>query len=169
MLDRRTLRNSQASPDQKETELERIFHQERTLCRYRYEGVEGERLMIALENFPLERERRLKRKEIWDRTLAPLDDFLLPVPLAQPVPWRVIRRVPVHRDLVAQTLWRHKIDAGINYRSLWREVPAAYLCGSRPLTDVWGDTVLNLWVTEGYDENRIAQAGRYLREIRDAI
>lgn len=165
MLRRRVLRAGQTTSDT----LEQICEVETGLSCFRFDGAHSDLLLQKLDQFPEERARRVVLCDLWDRALAPLDRILEPVPLAQPVPWRLIRRVQVGRDHFAQRLWHNDIDAGINYRSLWREVPGGYLTGTPTEPDLWGEQVLNLWVTENYNRERIKMAGQLLEEAANEL
>ncbi len=166
MLKRRSLRNMQGTSDQV---LEQICHTETALSRFRFDHNSVDLLLTKLDQFPNDRARRCERRDHWDQALAPLDKILQPVTLKQPVPWRVIRRIPKGRNHFAQSLREHNIDAGINYRSLWRELPSHYLNGKPSSSDIWGDTVLNLWVTKDYDQAHIKQATDILMEAADEL
>ncbi|MBL4894559.1 MAG: DegT/DnrJ/EryC1/StrS family aminotransferase [Emcibacter sp.] len=166
MLKRRAIR---ATLDTGSAELARICDMETSLSRFRFDETSRDQLMDKLNHFPREKERRIEQRDLWDRALAPLDDILLPVPLNQPVPWRVIRNCPDYRDHFTHALWHHNLDAGINYRSLWREVPKNYLSGSPKLPDHWGENVINLWLTPDYDRNKIYHATQYLMETYDVL
>lgn len=166
MLRRRAIREKL---DIHSAELARICDVESSLSRFRFDEDDADRLTAKLDQFADERARRIERRDMWDQLLAPLDQILLPVALSQPVPWRLIRRVPSGRDCFAQSLWRHNIDAGINYRSLRRELPPDYLDGKSSLLDPWGDMVLNLWLTEDYDQPRIEKAVQILMESANEL
>ena len=159
MLKRRGMRQNL---DVADPELMRICDRETTLSRFRFDERDCDLIRAKLNHFPTERQDRLARKEIWDRALEPLDNILRPVPLPQPVPWRLIRRAVTGRAPFTDILWQNDIDAGINYRSLWREMPAEYLNGTAPASDLWGETVLNLWVTKDYHRPRIEKAADLL-------
>ncbi|GEM_PF-2754148 len=166
MLERRAIRKNMGTSSR---ELARICQGESALVRFRFDDKNTARLVAQLDRFPGERSRRLERREMWNRALAPLDDMLQPVPLPQPVPWRLIRRVPEGRDIFTRHLWAGGVDAGINYRSLWRELPAEYLSGTPSLSDPWGEMVLNLWVTGDYDGPRIEKAAHKLMEAANDL
>lgn len=165
MLKRRLLRTGQETSDT----LEDICKVETELSCFRFEKKNTDQLLKKLDQFPEERARRVALRDLWDDALRPLDEVLQPVKLKQPVPWRIIRRVTSGRDRFAQILRENDVDAGINYRSLWREVPAGYLSGAPSSPDLWGDRVLNLWVTENYDKKRISLATDLLREAADEL
>ena len=166
MLRRRAIRQNL---DTGSEELRQICDVEKGLSRFRFDDRYTDALLTKLDQFPDEKERRLERKALWDEALIPLDNILQPVPLKQPVPWRVIRRVPYDRDHFTKALWKNGVDAGINYRSLWRELPPSYLSGEAAVHDDWGSMVLNLWVTDGYNKNNIAKSAGILMEAANAI
>ncbi|MCF8473600.1 MAG: DegT/DnrJ/EryC1/StrS family aminotransferase [Emcibacter sp.] len=165
MMKRRAMRGQL---DVNSDDLKQICRTEQSLCRFQFDKKLSELLLSKLDQFPDERKRRQESRILWDESLKPLDKILEPIPLKQPVPWRIMRRAPNGRDYLAKALWNQNMDAGINYRSLWREMPPSYLSGylrkEKPTSDIWGDVVLNLWVTEEYDRNKIEQAVNILSE-----
>lgn len=152
MLKRRALRKKEHVPAHL---LAQICQTETDLSCFRFDPEDTDLLVSKLDHFPEEVARRCERKSYWDQALEPLNDILKPVSLKQPVPWRLIRRVPKGRHYIAECLWQKNIDAGINYRSLWRELPGDYLTGKSSPLDPWGEIVLNLWVTKDYDQAHI--------------
>jgi len=161
MLQRRKLRHKM---DVNSPELRHLCKHEESLSRFSFNESQCDILMKKLSEFPIERNRRLALRHMWDQALKPLNDIFCPVPLKQPVPWRLIRSLAQKRDIYADILRQGNIDAGINYRSLWRELPADYLSGQPTLPDLWGDRVLNLWLTDDYDSRKIEKAANFLEK-----
>ena len=161
MLERRAIRQNL---DINAEALRRICELETNLSRFRFDEKNSEHLNLKFDQFPDELARRMEQRDIWDRVLTPLDEILQPIALQQPVPWRIIRRLPQNRDHFTRKLWANGMDAGINYRSLWRELPPDYLTGLPSSPDLWGDRVLNLWATKDYDKTRIEKTAHLLME-----
>ncbi len=166
MLKRRALRNAQGDSAKL---LDQICQTETDLSCFRFDHKNTDHLLAILDHFPEERTKRIEKNALWNQALAPLDNILQPVKLKQPVPWRHIRNVPNRRHHFAQSLWKCNMDAGINYRSLWRELPTGYLTGTPSSSDLWGESVLNLWVTKDYDQMHIKQAAEILMEAADEL
>lgn len=167
MLARRALRNGQMPQNQMIDTVGKICRIEEGLSSFSFNPEDIDALSPLLDAFPEQLRQRRERKLYWDIALEPLKDILKPVSLEQPVPWRLIRTVKTSRDSFTEALWRSGFDAGINYRSLWQEVPAHYLQGKQSKSDIWGDSVLNLWLTEGYNEERINRAVDVLKGVAD--
>ncbi len=96
---------------------------------------------------PVTIERRRDRAWHWAKYLG---DHTIEHPVEQIIPWRVIRRIPDKRDAVVKALREAGFDAGTNYPPL----PGV----TDPSAIQWGKEVLNLWVTDDYDEPRIKAA-----------
>ncbi len=166
MLKRRAIRGRLVTNSD---ELIQICSEEVNLAKFDFDPKDTDKILVKISSFPQENEKRLECRDLWEHALAGMEDIFQPIPLKQPVPWRVIRRIPRQRDHFAQALWAQKIDAGINYRSLWREMPSSYLSGDNSVRDKWGDEVLNLWVTEDYNKLKIKNAGEILMEVANEI
>jgi dTDP-4-amino-4,6-dideoxygalactose transaminase len=102
--------------------------------------------------------RRRERAGRWRSNLQPLGDALLETGLEQPLPWRVIRRAPDWREAIVSALRNAGFDAGTNYPPLADEFPAELGRFGDEDASAWGAQVVNLWVTDDYDDRRIAAA-----------
>lgn len=102
--------------------------------------------------------RRRERAGRWHSSLQPLGDALLETGLEQPLPWRVIRRAPGRREAIISALRNAGFDAGTNYPPLADEFPADLGRFGDEDASAWGAQVVNLWVTDDYDDRRIAAA-----------
>lgn len=98
--------------------------------------------------------RRRDCIELWDRHLG---DSCIRIPQEQIIPWRVIRRIPKKRDAVVKALRAAGFDAGTNYPPL----PGV----TDPGAISWGKEVINLWVSEDYDEPRIKAACEIIKRV----
>jgi hypothetical protein len=102
--------------------------------------------------------RRRDRAARWRSSLHRLGDALVDPGLDQPLPWRVIRRVPERRQVIVSALRSAGFDAGTNYPPLTDEFPIELGSFSDADAAEWGAQVVNLWVTDDYDDDRIEAA-----------
>lgn len=165
MLERRALRQG-LSNDQYE-KLATISHDEESLARFSFPHESQTALLEKLLNAKDKSQSRQAVLKLWDGALEPLKHVLLPIELEQPMAWRLIRRVEKNRDKYAHALRNAGFDAGVNYPSLWRQLPKGYLKGENPNKDPWGDTVLNLWLSEDYNAERIKNAVNILQKVME--
>ncbi len=163
MLARRDLRKGIASHDAELYSLETICERELELNAFRFEPQLAMELADKLDHFPEVLSKRKKLSQLWIEAIGDTDQKLNTVNLPQPVPWRVIFYSPNYRKKITEVLWKNGFDVGINYGSLWKEVPHHYLFGQPPSEDRWGREVINLWVTEDYDEKRILRACKTIK------
>ena len=115
-------------------------------------------LALALARLPAMVDSRREVAARWNAALAPLASGLVAPPVAQPVPWRLIRRVPGRRDAVVAALRAAGHDAGTNFPPLAAAFPRLLADQVYDEATAWGDEVLNLWVSPDYDAARIAAA-----------
>ncbi len=109
--------------------------------------------------------RRRERAARWHSSLRPLGDALLQIDLDQPLPWRVIRRAPLAREAMVSALREAGFDAGTNYPPLADEFPAELSCFKDHDASAWGAQVINLWVTDDYDDRRIDAAASVMAQV----
>jgi dTDP-4-amino-4,6-dideoxygalactose transaminase len=102
--------------------------------------------------------RRRERAARWHSSLQRFGDALLETGLDQPLPWRVIRRAPERREVIVSALRNAGFDAGTNYPPLADEFPADLVRFGDDDASAWGAQVINLWVTDDYDDRRIDAA-----------
>jgi dTDP-4-amino-4,6-dideoxygalactose transaminase len=102
--------------------------------------------------------RRRERAARWHLSLQPLADALINIELDQPLPWRVIRRAPEQREAIVSALRNAGFDVGTNYPPLADEFPSELACFRNEDASAWGAQVVNLWLTEDYDDRRIDAA-----------
>lgn len=107
---------------------------------------------------------RRDRADAWRRKLERLTSAIEFPPVAQPVPWRFVCRVPRIRDRVASALRAAGIDAGINYPPLTDSFPTTLADQVSAAADQWGREVLNLWLTPDYDDARMDQAADIMEQ-----
>ena len=139
---------------------ELLLSQDLSHLRHRFDERLAEPLTAALSGFRKDCQRRRDRLESWRDSLAGLSDALTIPTVEAAAPWRMICRTRSAdlRERVAQDLRRAGFDAGINYPPLTDGFPAL-LSGQRHVdAEDWGGNVLNLWLTDDYDPNRISRA-----------
>ena len=113
-------------------------------------------------------EAKRRRQEDWLRALELIAAAFVQ-PLEPPaVPWRLTLGVADQesRNKIVTALRCAGIDAGTNYLPLGRE----FLGHMPELEDaeIWAGRVLNLWLTERYDETEIQRAVDVIRSALDA-
>jgi aminotransferase EvaB len=119
----------------------------------------AEPLTRALDGLPAALAGRRAVAARWAEALAGLAPVLETPPVAQPVPWRLIRRVSHRRrDAVVAALRAGGIDAGTNYPPLSTAYPLWLGAGCGEDAAVWGREVLNLWVSPDTTPERIDRA-----------
>lgn len=124
-------------------------------------------LAEALDRLGRTAVRRRELAETWDRVLRPVAPALAAPSLTATVPWRVIRRIPHGRETIVAALRAAGFDAGTNYPSLADTYPQLFDNGPLVAAREWGMQVINLWVTEDYDADRIIAAGSVIRRALD--
>lgn len=108
----------------------------------------------AIGDFAGERSRRLSHWREWTDLLSPLAPAIL-LPDCEPsTPWRIMARVPRHREPVVRALREAGVDVGTNYPPLHDFFPDTI--GGEPGEGAvtWGNEVVNFWLTGDYDKNR---------------
>jgi len=126
-----------------------------------------DRIMVALDVAPRRLETSLEADRHWLRALGTLDG-IRPVAGNKVNPWRSMWLVASGRDRVVRALRDAGFDAGTNYPDVREYFPS--VLASRPDGGArqWSDTVLNLWVDERYDQDRIEQAAVKIERSLDA-
>jgi dTDP-4-amino-4,6-dideoxygalactose transaminase len=129
-------------------------------CRHRFDETLTPDVRAAIRAFPNSNRRRLERLEMWNQALAPIADEIRVPALPARAAWRAIFYVPRPglRDKVAHALRAGGFDAGVNYPPLWEGAPRLLSGARRESGDQWGRSVLALWLTDDYDQSRIAAA-----------
>jgi dTDP-4-amino-4,6-dideoxygalactose transaminase len=107
----------------------------------------AEPLAAALDRLPATVASRRAVAVLWAERLAGLGPMLETPPVAQPVPWRLIRRLEQGRDAVVAALRAAGLDAGTNYPPLNAAYPGWFGAACGEEAEAWGREVLNLWVT----------------------
>jgi dTDP-4-amino-4,6-dideoxygalactose transaminase len=113
-------------------------------------------------------EAKRRRQEDWLRALEPLATAFA-LPLEPPtVPWRLTLGVAdtESRTKIVNALRSAGIDAGTNYPPLGREFPS-YMPEQED-AEIWAGRVLNLWLTERYDQTEIRRAVDVMRAALNA-
>lgn len=82
------------------------------------------------------------------------------------VPWRFTAWTqPDLRDEIVAALREHGFDAGTNYPNLARSFPKLLGEQTHADSDLWASRVFQLWLTEDYSKERIAQGANIIRRI----
>jgi len=133
--------------------------------RHGFEESRKDRLVAALAAFRRGCERRRAVLFKWQRALAGLAEHLV-LPDEIIAPWRLIGRFrdPARRDQAIAALRQTGIDAGINYPPLTDAHPTLLGDQRHADADNWGDRVINFWLSDDYDEGRIAHAAAIIEK-----
>ncbi len=164
---RRRLMNERASAAPDAPMVERLLFEELGDLRYRFTEELEAPLLHAIEGFGAKVGRRRERLSWWERALQSCGERAPAPALAQPAPWRAIRRVPKVRDRVVAGLRASGFDAGTNYQSLRVNFPILLERQCFDDAESWGAEVLNLWVSDNYDRERIQRASDIIKRCLD--
>ena len=166
MLFERQLRNT---PIQKNglsmQDREKILYERVPECQLSFPENLLEPLASAINTLPDKLDAKRSQVAMWDRSLAPLDDLLLPPKIACGVPWRLIRRVPGIRDKVVTALRYSGFDAGTNFPPLTTSFPTLFSKQRYEGAEQWGSEVLNLWLSSDYDAGRMKQVAEVIEVL----
>jgi len=132
--------------------------------KYAFPETLTEPLSIGIDHVWESLRSRKEKAALWRDKLEGVCGIEFP-PLAQPSPWRFICRIPKNRDSVAHALRAEGIDAGINYPPLTDSFPYLLKNQTHVDADLWASDVINLWLTEDYDEARIDKAISVMRGV----
>lgn len=138
--------------------------------RHALPGAARPRIEQALAAMPGALERRRERLAAWRTQLTGIADHF-PEPEAElMMPWRHVRRLknPNLRPPLLEALRAQGFDAGTNFPPLREGFPS--LSSSPDPEDGgirWGETVVNLWLTDDYNHDRIAAAAAVIRRVID--
>lgn len=152
---RRLIRRFPGPPSATENIVSELVEIERRELRYSFPTELAEPLEKALTQIHERIARRLERAEAWNHRLVSLNEFVKQPNLEQPVPWRIVRLLSSNRDTVVSALRADGIDAGTNYPPLSDLFPSKFPVNANPGGRQWADQVLNLWVSDRYDDDRI--------------
>lgn len=115
----------------------------------------AEPLALALASLDDKKAEKMKQLQMWTEVLSPFERWMLPPDAQCAMPWRVIRRVPEHRDQIVKALRSVGIDAGTNFPPLTDSFPKLLAGQGDNGSKQWGDEVFNLWLTPAYDRARM--------------
>tara|TARA_E500000331_G_scaffold163757_1_gene158731 strand:- start:5552 stop:6658 length:1107 start_codon:yes stop_codon:yes gene_type:complete len=158
VLQRRRLLNQRASMSKESPLVERLLFEELGDLRYGFSDDLTAPLQKALSGLRQRVESRLERLEWWYQALKPCEQFAATPTLEHVTPWRAIRRVQNFRDEIVDVLREAQLDAGTNYQPLTANFPVLLANRDQPGAESWGREVLNLWVSEDYDREKIDRA-----------
>jgi len=111
--------------------------------------------------------RRRERAACWEQELKRLGEAIIVPDIAPVIPWRVIRRVPLNRDHLVDKLRTNGFDAGTNFPPLTDTYPNLLRDQRHPDAEQWGNEVINLWVSDDYDDDRIKRAVAVMEQCYD--
>ena len=149
--------------------IETLLPAEASGLRLGFPGSLAGPLVRALDGLPAAVAGRRAVAAAWARALAGLAPALETPPVAQPVPWRLIRRVPHgRRDRVVAALRTAGLDAGTNYPPLNTAYPHWFGAECGEEAAAWGREVLNLWVTNDTTPERVRQAAELIEKVIEA-
>ncbi|QIG51348.1 DegT/DnrJ/EryC1/StrS aminotransferase family protein [Nordella sp. HKS 07] len=144
---------------------EPLFAVEVAQCRHSFDPNLAEPILAALHRFPESNARRLARLAMWNEVLADVSHAISAPPVPISAAWRGLFRVQNEelRDRIVIAMREAGHDAGTNYPPLWDVAPT--LVGDQRDTrgDAWGQTVVTLWLTDTYDQNRIRSAADVIK------
>lgn len=126
--------------------------------RYAFPAQHAGSLTSRIRELPELVRRRQERAAFWEQELKRLGEVLIAPNIAPVIPWRVIRRAPCYRSRLVSELRKNGFDAGTNFPPLVDSYPN--LLGEQrfPAAEQWGSEVINFWVSDDYDDDRIKMA-----------
>jgi dTDP-4-amino-4,6-dideoxygalactose transaminase len=145
--------------------IEQLLPYQETEFRYGFPESLLQSLHAALKQFPRMAMERRKKADLWCKHLAGLSEKLVLPDHEQPVPWRYMIRLGEGRDRIVSGLRAANIDAGTNYPPLTEFFPSLRSKGFYPGGETWMKEVINLWVTEEYDEAEIMKAANIIKTL----
>jgi dTDP-4-amino-4,6-dideoxygalactose transaminase len=135
--------------------------------RYAFPAQYIDSLITSIRNIADIVHRRRDRAACWEQELKRLGEALV-VPDINPVfPWRVIRRAPRNRDRLVDGLRANGFDAGTNFPPLADSYPNLLADQRHSDAEQWGSEVINLWVSDDYDDDRIRRAVAVMEQCYD--
>jgi dTDP-4-amino-4,6-dideoxygalactose transaminase len=136
-------------------------------CRHRFDEATSSDIDKAIDGFAETNARRMERLNRWRQALSRFAPELLPAGTAPRTAWRAAFRLrePAMRNRVAGALRAAGIDAGTNYQPLTDFAPALLAGQAHADADLWGKTVLTLWLTDDYDDTRIERAADVIGSV----
>jgi dTDP-4-amino-4,6-dideoxygalactose transaminase len=167
VLQRRGLLNQRPTRSCDSPLVEQLLFEELGDLRYGFSDDLIAPLQNAMRSLRAKVEGRLERLEWWSGALKSCVLFAPAPILEHVVPWRVIRRMPKLRSETIDALRGAGFDAGTNYQPLTANFPALLANYRQPGAERWGREVLNLWVSENYDRERINRAAGVISKVFD--
>jgi dTDP-4-amino-4,6-dideoxygalactose transaminase len=145
------------------------LHQDfRATFLHQADNAMSRRIISALSSLPLRVAERLALAAEYTALLAGSKMVRLCLMTSGSVPWRFVFRVPaVERDALVEHLRRATIDASCWYPCLADFYPNGANDFHLPNADAFAQEVINLWVTPGYDRQKIHDACALIRSFLD--
>ena len=135
--------------------------------RYAFPAQYADRLISSIGHMADIVCRRRERAACWEQELKRLGEAIIVPDIAPVIPWRVIRRVPLNRDHLVDKLRTNGFDAGTNFPPLTDTYPNLLRDQRHPDAEQWGNEVINLWVSDDYDDDRIKRAVAVMEQCYD--
>jgi hypothetical protein len=128
-----------------------------------------ERISKAMDEAPAAIARRWERALLWEEVLAPFSEDLLAPAAELSAPWRLTRflRRPEWRDPLVARLRMGGFDVGTNFPPLAQSFPI--LLPRQPDAERWGQSVINLWLSDDYSAARISAAASVVESFFERI
>jgi dTDP-4-amino-4,6-dideoxygalactose transaminase len=164
---RRRLLNQRPSKSNGSPLVERLLFEELGDLRYGFSDDLIAPLQDALGGLRAKVENCLERLEWWSEALKPSVEYAQAPSLEHVIPWRAVRRIPKFRTEVVNQLRDAGFDAGTNYQPLTANFPVLLADRLQSGAESWGREVLNLWVSEDYDRERINRAAGVISKVFD--
>lgn len=164
-LKRRALRNAGRSEA-----CETLLLEEVRQLRFSFPSQANPDLLTTLARGSENLAQREDTLGLWKEALSDFTPHLNLITLPQPAPWRMIARCsPTFRDKAVTALRRAGLDAGTNYPPLSDAFPSLAGTDAHDDADLWGRSVLNLWVDTHYDKGRIETARTLLTSFLEPL
>lgn len=164
-LKRRALRNAGQS-----AACETLLLDEIRQLKFSFPPKAEPELVTALNRLSETLAQRQDTLGLWTEALSDFAPHLNLIALPQPAPWRMIARcTPAFRDKAVITLRQAGLDAGTNYPPLSDAFPSLAGTDAHADADLWGRSVLNLWLDTRYDKRRIEAARTLLTSVLDPL
>lgn len=124
--------------------------------RHRFHPEMESAIFKAIETFPMRISKAMDRLNIWHDELGKYDLPLIELSGFPVSPPRMVFRLNHQRNEVVRHLRYLGFDVGTNYPNVREYFPGIFEDQNPDFADQWSDEVVNLWVSEDYDQSKIA-------------
>lgn len=138
-------------------------------CRSGFDPSVTSSISAALARFTAENGFRQDRLERWKAALAGLAPEIEIASVPARTPWRAVFRfrTPLLRDAAVEALRHNRLDAGTNYPPVTDFFPDLLRGQKHEDAELWGRTVITLWLTAAYSDDKIDEAAGLIRKTID--